>query len=97
MELERFVSDFAAATKAIDATRPVAKSAHGDKSYPAGIGPHTETWTVELVMSHLAVEAPERYAASMTTRPTRWPNSPGSRSWETNGKQSAPKNLRNRS
>ena len=27
-----------------------------------GIGPHTETRTIELVMSHLAVVAPDRYA-----------------------------------
>jgi hypothetical protein len=62
MQLEQFVSDFAAAMQAVDATRPVAQSARGDKSYQAGIGPHTETRTIELVMSHLAVVAPERYA-----------------------------------
>ncbi len=62
MQLEEFVSDFAAAMKAVDATRPVAQSARGDKSYQAGIGPHTETRTVELVMSHLAAVAPKRYA-----------------------------------
>jgi hypothetical protein len=62
MQLEQFVFDFAAAMKAVDATRPVAQSARGDKSYQAGIGPHTETRTVELVMGHLAAVAPGAYA-----------------------------------
>jgi hypothetical protein len=62
MHLEQFVADFAAAMGAVDATRPVAQSARGDKSYQAGIGPHTESRTVALVMRHLATVATERYA-----------------------------------
>jgi hypothetical protein len=62
VQVEQFVSDFAAAMKAVDATRPVAQSARGDKSYQAGIGPHTELRTVALVMSHFATVATKRYA-----------------------------------
>ena len=63
MQLEQFVSDFAAGMKAVDATRPIAQSARGDKSYQAGIGPHTESRTIALVMSHLVSAAPEKYAS----------------------------------
>jgi hypothetical protein len=48
--------------QAVDATRPEAKSARGDKNYQAGIGPHTESQTVALVMRYLGETAPQRYA-----------------------------------
>ena len=39
MKLGQFVSDFADAMRAVDAMRPIAQSARGDKSYQPGIGP----------------------------------------------------------
>ena len=56
IDLCAFVSDFAAALKAVDSDSPVAKSARNGAPYQPGIGPHTETHTVELVTNRLRSE-----------------------------------------
>lgn len=52
--LNDLVADFADALVAVDRRSPVWVSATTGRSYAPGIGPHTETRTVELVMAELA-------------------------------------------
>ena len=53
LDISTFVSDFACAVKAVDSGGPIARNARNGLPYQPGIGPHTETQTVELVMDHL--------------------------------------------
>ena len=48
--LKEFVRDFAEGIHRADARMPIATSARSEKTYQSGIGPHTETRTVELVV-----------------------------------------------
>jgi hypothetical protein len=57
------VTDFAQGIQAADSLAPVASSSRTGASYRPGIGPHTETQTIKLVMAHLAGAAPRRYAS----------------------------------
>jgi hypothetical protein len=63
-----FVTDFAGGLVAVDRASPVWVSATTGRSYAPGIGPHTETKTVELVMAELA-SLDARYAGSRLSVP----------------------------
>src|SRR5262245_26982265 len=56
--LKKLVSDFAMAIGRVDARRPVWGS------YQPGIGPHTETETVSLVVRELGTLDPATYASA---------------------------------
>lgn len=62
--LDGFVRDFAEALAAIDAQRPQWVSTTTGRAYEPGIGPHTETATVALIVGHLSqreTSVSERY------------------------------------
>src|SRR3990172_13444865 len=59
--LEQFVTDFARGMKLADQRQPVAVNARRKIAFQAGIGPHSETETVKLVMIELAALTPEAY------------------------------------
>jgi hypothetical protein len=61
--LAEFVTDFAQGMQAADSLAPVASNSRTGASYRPGIGPHTETQTVRLVMAQLASAAPPHYAS----------------------------------
>src|SRR5689334_4286291 len=60
--LTKLVDDFAAAIQRADACRPQAVGARTGKAYQVGIGPHTESQTVSLVV-HELVTLDSVYAA----------------------------------
>lgn len=53
IELYQLVRDFASGIEKADALRPACVSASG-RAYSPGIGPHTESRTIELVLEQLA-------------------------------------------
>lgn len=59
--LDQFVTDFARGMKLADERRPVAVNARTKVAFQAGIGPHSETETVKLVMKELEALHPEAY------------------------------------
>lgn len=67
--LEQFVGDFARGIEAADAKRPQATSQRSKRPYQPGIGPHTETQTLELVLRELYALSPEQYAKVLTAVP----------------------------
>ena len=53
-DFKKIISDFALSMKKIDSTRPVYVSQRKNKNvYKPGIGPHTETATINLVVNEL--------------------------------------------
>jgi hypothetical protein len=62
LTLNRFISDFAAAIGRTDAKRPVACNARSGVPYQCGIGPHTESATIDLVLAEMKEDWPERYS-----------------------------------
>lgn len=67
MNLEELVVDFARAIEGVDATKPQAESARSKKKYQPGIGPHTESQTVDMVAEWLRANRPGRYDDSLHT------------------------------
>lgn len=61
--LAELVSDFARAIEVIDPRAPVATNSRSGAHYQPGIGPHTETRTVEVVITNLATTDPPRYGS----------------------------------
>jgi hypothetical protein len=61
--LEVFVADFAAALMKVDQRRPVACNARTGVSFQPGIGPHSESATVQMVMVDLQFQHCARYSA----------------------------------
>src|ERR1051326_6292796 len=72
--LQQFVSDFAAAMCNVDSRMPVALNARSGSPYQPGIGPHTESATLCLVLAELKALWPERYTS--VAREVRYPNDP---------------------
>src|SRR5262245_30772524 len=72
--LGRLVSDFAKAMKAVDTDGPIAISGTTKKAYQAGIGPHTETATLQLIKEKLVTLDQKLYGQIETN--IRYPNSP---------------------
>jgi hypothetical protein len=73
-ELGQFVQDFARALVVVDARRPVAASNRTGTLYRPGIGPHTESATLNFVMEHLRQVLPDVYMGSC--REVSYPSSP---------------------
>jgi hypothetical protein len=67
--IEHLVRDFAEAIRRADAHLPIAYSLRSGKAYQAGIGPHTETQTVNLVLEELRAIDPATYARGETDVP----------------------------
>ncbi len=63
ISIDSFVADVAQAIERIDATRPVALNQRSKEPYQPGIGPHTESATVALIMGELRMQHGDRYAA----------------------------------
>ena len=60
--LTAFVADFADGLKAADAKQPQAVNQRSEKIFQPGIGPHTETQTVRLVLDEMRAARPARYS-----------------------------------
>jgi hypothetical protein len=60
--LASFVKDFARAMKVVDERRPQALNARSGQPYSPGIGPHTESQTVALILKKLANEELSPYS-----------------------------------
>ena len=61
LTLGQVVADFAAGIVAVDRLSPVAVNVRTKEPFQAGIGPHSESKTVELVLEQMASEGPDRY------------------------------------
>lgn len=71
--MRSLVEDFAARLKAADGRRPIATNSRSGIAFQPGIGPHSETRTVELVVSEMSVSWPERYGGA---GPSPYPKMP---------------------
>jgi hypothetical protein len=67
VELDQLVEDVGAAIKAIDLRRPQAANARTGAAYQPGIGPHSETKAVDLIVEELLARMPDRYAGQLQT------------------------------
>jgi hypothetical protein len=67
------VTDFADSMMAVDVTLPVATNSRSGIAFKPGIGPHSETRTVELVVAKMAEHWPDRYRGA---GPVPYPNHP---------------------
>jgi hypothetical protein len=74
---KQLANDFANGIRSVDERRPVWISSTTKRAYAPGIGPHTETETVRLVMTELATTKPELYDEYRLGVP--YPSSPRSR------------------
>jgi hypothetical protein len=61
MDLQQLVTDFATGMQLADSRLPQARSARSQAVYQPGIGPHTESQTVALVMRALEQTRPDAY------------------------------------
>ena len=61
MNLEQLIYDFAQGLVEADSMAPIAVNQRSGKPFSAGIGPHTVAQTVNLVMSSLSRNLPNRY------------------------------------
>ena len=77
MPLSHFVDSFAWAMSAVDVKRPQAANARTGIAYQPGIGPHTESQTVSLVIAHMAETSPVLY--STIEREVPYPSAPRSK------------------
>lgn len=64
--LENLVSDFARGMALADSRAPQQVSSRTGKAYQPGLGPHTESKTVDLVMAELGAASEGRYAGYET-------------------------------
>jgi len=60
--LENIVGDIASGISRVDASRPVAVNQRSGAQSRPGIGPHTETNTLRMVMQELSMSTPGRYS-----------------------------------
>lgn len=67
MELAEVVADFASALKIADSRRPQAINARSKKPFKPGIGPHSESATIELVCHELERAYPAKYQDRLAT------------------------------
>ena len=61
--LDSFVEDFAFGLTAVDRLKPVACNARSGAPYQPGIGPHTESAAIGLVLEELRKRWPQKYHA----------------------------------
>ena len=76
LDLARLVQDFAAAVRLADSRGPQATGSRGGRIYQQGIGPHTESQTIKLVVGEL-VMIDDAYSAHALDVP--YPGSPRNR------------------
>ena len=69
LSLDHITRDIASAIQAIDARRPVARSARSETIYQPGIGPHTEGKTIELVITELKSRTATPYTGARLSIP----------------------------
>jgi hypothetical protein len=67
VDLETIVSDFASALVRVDARRPQAVNARSKRLFKPGIGPHTESATVDLVAKEMVARHPHGYGQGIRT------------------------------
>jgi hypothetical protein len=72
--LEHFVTEFAFALQTVDGRMPIARNVRSGSEYQPGIGPHTESATLALVMAEMRTLWPERYIS--VSKEVRYPNEP---------------------
>jgi hypothetical protein len=73
--ISKLAADFATAIKAADAECPPGLSSRTKREYQAGIGPHTETSTLELIRRTLSFNDPQTYSRLGVAVP--YPKAPG--------------------
>jgi hypothetical protein len=61
INLEVFISDFAACFRLADLRRPQAVNIRSKEVYQVGIGPHSESQTVKLITDELQQYSPQEY------------------------------------
>ena len=66
-ELAELTSEFAVALQAADARQPVAQNARSKKNFQPGIGPHSESLALALILRELVSLHPEKYTAYETS------------------------------
>lgn len=66
LTIDAIVADFAKAIERVDAKHPIAVNQRSKEPFGAGIGPHTESAAITLVMDDLRVNKPDRYPAFET-------------------------------
>src|SRR5437763_344325 len=59
--LDRLVRDFARAAELVDGNRPVARNRRSGEAFEPGLGPHSETATLNLLVHAAQATAPEWY------------------------------------
>jgi hypothetical protein len=69
LSLGQITRDIALAIQAVDARRPIARSARSETIYQPGIGPHTEAKTIELVIAELKSRTSTLYASARLSIP----------------------------
>ena len=66
-ELAEFTSDFANALRAADARQPVAQNSRSKTCFKPGIGPHSESAALRLILKELASRCPHKYREHATS------------------------------
>ena len=67
VDLDKLVRDLAICIKRVDLRRPQAANARTGALYQPGIGPHSETHAVELIVNELRTFGPGEYATKLLT------------------------------
>jgi hypothetical protein len=67
----------AAAVKVVDAARPIARNKRSGVPFAAGLGPHSEADTFDLIVREAKLAHPDAYRSVMTSVP--YPNAPRQR------------------
>jgi hypothetical protein len=62
MDLARLAQDFASALVVADGRRPIAHNQRTGLQFQPGIGPHSESRTIELVVNEMRAAHPQRYS-----------------------------------
>jgi hypothetical protein len=75
--LQRLTDHLAAAVKVVDAERPVARNKRSGEPFAAGLGPHSEGETFDLIIREAERSHPDAYLSVATSVP--YPNSPRQR------------------
>jgi hypothetical protein len=73
-DLDSITSGFARGIEAADSRHPQAKSARSERLYLPGIGPHTESQTIQLVMAELSMDHTQGFRNFQVQLP--YPNFP---------------------
>ena len=69
LPLAELAWEFAAALRAVDAKEPIAKNIRSKVSFRPGIGPHSESVALSLILGELVSRSPEKYRAHSTSVP----------------------------